>query len=94
MHCRTFALSNPKIKEARTSCKNDHSEISEDCQNLFFCLQSIPELIEDNVKDPVIKEELHYEAEVASTYILEWMRHIIRGVHTQETKVNALSNLS
>ena len=93
-HCRTFALSNPKIKEARTSCKHDHSEICEDCQNLFFCLQSIPELIEDNVKDPVIKEEHHYEAEVASTYILEWMRHIIRGVHTQETKVNALSNLS
>ena len=46
------------------------------------------------MKDSVIKEELHYEAEVASTYILEWMRHIICGVHTQETKVNALSNLS
>ena len=39
-----------------------------------------------------MKEELLYEAKVAISSILEWMKHIVRGVHTQETKVNVLSN--
>ena len=34
-----------------------------------------------------------YEAKVATSYILEWMKLIICEVHTQETKVNVLSNL-
>ena len=92
-HCRIFALSNPKVKETKSSCKHDHSETCDDCQNVFFSLQSIIDLIKENVQDAIMKEELLYEAKVAISYILEWMRHIIRGVHTQETKVNVLSNL-
>ena len=92
-HCRTFALSNPKVKETKSSCKHDHSETCDGCQNVFFSLQSIIDLIDENVQDAVMKEELLYEAKVAISYILEWMKHIIRGVHTQETKVNVLSNL-
>ena len=92
-HCRTFALSNPKVKETKSSCQHDHSETCDDCQNVFFSLQSIHDLIDENVQDAVMKEELLYEAKVATSYILEWMKHIIRRVHTQETKVNVLSNL-
>ena len=92
-HCRTFALSNPKVKETKSSCKHDHSETCDDSQNVFFSLQSIIDLIHENDQDAVMKEELLYEAKVATSYILEWMKHIIRGVHTQETKVNVLSNL-
>ena len=87
-HCRTFALSNPKVKETKSSCKHDHSETCDDCQNVLFSLQSILDLTGENVQDAVMKEELLYEAKVATSYILEWMKHII-----QETKVNVLSNL-
>ena len=92
-HCRTFALSNPKVKKTKSSCKHDHSETLDDCKNVFFSLQSIIDLIDENVQDDVMKKELLYEAKVATSYILEWMKHIIHGVHTQETKVNVLSNL-
>ena len=70
----------------RASCKHDHSETYEDCQNLFFCFQSTVELIEDNVKGSLTKEQIDYESKVATSFILEWMKHIIREVYTQEAK--------
>ena len=33
-----------------------------------------------------MKEELLYDIKVAAMYIMDWMRHILRGAHTQDTK--------
>ena len=92
-HCRTFALSNPKSKDLKESCRHSNTERCHDCQNLFFCLESVTDLIHEHVKEQEMKEELLYEAEVGTCYIFEWMKHIMRGVHTQDSKINALSNL-
>ena len=92
-HCRTFPLSNPKSKDFKESCRHSHSETCHDCQNLFFCLESVIDLIHEHVKELEMKEELLYEVEVGTSYIFEWVKHIMRGVHTQDSKINALSNL-
>ena len=89
-HCCTFALSNPKSRDLKESCRHSHSETCHDCQNLFFCLESVTDLIHEHVKE---QEELLYEAKVGTCYIFEWMKHIMRGVHSQDSKINALSNL-
>ena len=39
------------------------------------------------------KEEQFYDLQCAATYILEWMRHILRAAHTHQTKVQALESL-
>ena len=92
-HCCTFALSNPKSKDLKESCRHSHSETCHDWQNLFFRLESVTDLIHEHVKEQEMKEELFYEAEVGMCYIFEWMNHIMHGVHTQDSKINALSNL-
>ena len=46
-HFRTFALSNPNVKE---SCRHSRSGICHDCHNLFFCLESVIDLIHEHVK--------------------------------------------
>ena len=40
------------------------------------------------------KNELYYDYAVASASILEWMRHILRGVQTQKTKEMIMKDLS
>ena len=92
-HCHTFALSNPKSKDLKESSKHSHSETCHDCQNLFFRLKYVTDLIHEHVKEQEMKEEFLYEAEVGTCYIFEWMKHIMRGVHTQDSKIYALSNL-
>ena len=40
------------------------------------------------------KNELLDDLEVAATNIMEWMQHILRGAHTQDTKTEIFEGLS
>ena len=50
------------------------------------CLDDFCGCVVATVKDETTKEELLYDVRVAAMYIMEWMRHILRGAHTQDTK--------
>ena len=91
-HCCMFALSNPLDRELMTVCDHDHDDIRNDCENVFKCLDQVNEMICKSVQDGV-KEEHLCDVEVAVMYITEWMRHILRAAHTQDTKKTILENM-
>ena len=92
-HCLMFALSNPLDRELMTVCDHDHDDICNDCENVFKCLDQVNEMICKSVQDRGVKEEHLYDLEVAVMYITEWMRHILRAAHTQDTKKTILENM-
>ena len=91
-HCRKFALSNWETRSEffREQCKHHHNEVCQDCENIFSCLSTIKEMIDNATLSSEIKDELAYDFSIAYTYILEWINHILRGTHTQSTKEKIL----
>ena len=85
-HCRKFAPSNPLHKDLVSVCDHNHDDICNDCENVFQCLNEFHDHISNKIKDETVKEELLYDVNVAGMYIIAWMRHILRGTHTQDTK--------
>ena len=59
-----------------------------------MCLEAIKELIIDSGLNSESKDELAYDYSTASAYITEWVKHILRGVHTQSTKKKIIEMLS
>ena len=95
-HCIKFALSNTKIKAKyfREACGHEHKDVCTDCYNLFLCLEELKQMIDSSNLSNKSKNELYYDYAVASASILEWMRHILRGVQTQKTKEMIMKDLS
>ena len=85
-HCRKFARVNPVDKDLISECDHQHNEVCKDCENVFQCLDDFYNYVVAEVKDETTKEELFYDVRVAAMYIMEWMRHILQGAHTQDTK--------
>ena len=87
-HCRKFSLSNKEGRSTyfRDDCSHQHIEICQECENVFLCLEAFKELITGSGLDSETKDELVYDYSTASAYITAWMKHILRGVHTQSTK--------
>ena len=87
-HCAKFASSLPdtKLEYFREACDHEHSNVCSNCYSLFLCLEELKEMIDLSNLSDENKNELNYDYSVASTSILEWMRHILRGVHMQKTK--------
>ena len=86
-HCRKFALRNPTDKDlVSAECDHQHDEVCSDCENVFQCLDDFHDYVVNKVKDETVKEELLYDIKLAAMYIMDWMRHILRGAHTQDTK--------
>ena len=89
-----FALSNPKDEDLMHVCDHDHSDLCIECENVFQCLNNYDSYITGRTKDRMAKDELLYDLEVAATNIIEWMRHILRGAHTQDAKQEILEGMS
>ena len=92
-HCRQFAPSNEKVPDLTENCGHERNETCPDCENIFQCLDDFHATICDSTVSENEKEEKFYDLQCATTYILEWMRHILRAAHTHQTKVQALESL-
>ena len=95
-YCIKFALRNTEIQTQyfREACGHEHKDVCTDCYNLFLCLEELKQMIDSSNLSNESKNELYYGYAVASASILEWMRHILRGLQTQKTKEMIMKDLS
>ena len=92
-HCRKFALSSPGEEEFSSTCQHDkHNMICDQCLCLVQTLDDILELV-TNEPESNRKDEIMYDVALATEYILEWFRHIIRGVQQEKAKTDVLPTL-
>jgi hypothetical protein len=91
-HCIDFALSNPNDKELQSKCENEHSSICDECLNLVHSIDFL-KLKLNHLQDGHEKEVAQFEVSNAEAKILEWQRHIVRGVQQSKSRSNAFSSI-
>jgi len=79
-HCATYALSDPNCPEFFCKCLHDHEQRCGNCSQLLHDLQAIQLNLVD-LTETSEKEELIHDFDTAKVAILEWQRHILRGVY-------------
>lgn len=91
-HCIKHALSHPTDKDLFSKCDKIHNSICAECLRLIDCI--------DVLKRKVIqlpsshrREVALYEIDNAQKKIINWQKHIMRGVQQAKARVNVLQNL-
>ena len=91
MHCCTFALSNPLDTGLQQTCDHQHTMSCPDCDNILATLDKILDQAEKK-SDP----EVLYDVRQNIDAIVEWIRHLLRGVQQDRAKgdeMKCLDNL-
>lgn len=94
-HCRIFALSDPKEPAFQAQCDHDHLDSCDRCDQLTSALFEIEAALTaqaDNLPSDV-NEELAFIIKRAKTNILAWKAHILRSIHQDAARIDALGSL-
>ena len=87
-HCRIFALSDPDDPKFSLDCDHSHLHFAcSECSNLQETLAEIKKMV------PADDEDSLYEVVTGSEEILEWQRHILRGVQQELGKKALLDKI-
>lgn len=92
-HCTVFALSNAYDTCFKSLCEHEHSEICDECSNVFQLLDSTSEIVL-SIEDTAKKGEMIYDANLAQNFVMNWMRHILRGVQQNKSKTKCMNEVN
>jgi hypothetical protein len=91
-HCIYFAVFNQKDDDFQPDHEHEHDEVCDDCLLLFVTLEKLNTIVGD-LPTTEAQCEIIFDITQAVTNILNWMKHIIRGVQQDKAKVNAFDSL-
>ena len=95
-HCSTFALSDPSEPEFSEECDHYHDLGCNDCESLYH----LERLMKNAFSDPEVvfysndeKEDKLHDMQVSVESIHAWTRHLLRAVHQDRAKQEALDEV-
>lgn len=91
-HCIKHALSHPTDKDLSVECEHSHSLNCGECIRLSECIKFL-QLKISKLPESHPKEFASYQIANARTKIMDWQKHIMRGVQQSKARSDALSNL-
>jgi len=91
-HCIYFAVFNQKDDDFQPDHEHEHDEVCDNCMLLFVTLEKLKTII-GNLPDTEARSEMIFDVTQGITNILNWMKHIIRGVQQEKAKVIAFDSL-
>lgn len=91
-HCIKHALSHPKDKDLLSKCEKKHDRICVECLALVNCIASL-KLKLSHLQPSHAKDVAEYDVRNAESKIMEWQRHLLRGVQQSKARTNAFQEL-
>lgn len=91
-HCVNHALSHPQDKELLSTCDRPHDRICLECQNIINSIASLKSMI-NRLPQSHEKDVAVWEVRDAEVKIIEWQKHIMRGVHQSKARAEAFKEL-
>lgn len=91
-HCINYALSHPNDNDFFSRCEQNHDQICGECLNVINCIAAVKSKI-SQITDDRQREVTTYEIGNAEQKIMDWQKHVIRGVQQAKARANALNNL-
>lgn len=91
-HCINYALSHPKDKEFFSECKKNHDRNCAECLAIVDCIASL-KLMLSNLPQSHQKDVANWEIAKSDEKIMEWQRHILRGVQQSKARSEAFKDL-
>lgn len=91
-HCLQHGLSHPTDTALMSKCLKTHDEVCSECINIITTIKHIEDQI-ILMPDTHAKSVLMLDTKDAKAKIMEWQKHIIRGVKQDQARDAAFSNL-
>lgn len=91
-HCIDHALSHPKDKQLFAKCETIHDRVCAECLNVVNCIASLKFKLNELPKSHE-KSVADWEVSNAEVKIIEWQKHILRGVQQSKARENAFKVL-
>lgn len=91
-HCINYALSHPNDGELFSKCNRIHDSICKECLAVVDCIALLKAKLSHL---PLSHEREVAEFKVANSEmkVIEWQRHIMRGLQQSKARSNAFTNL-
>lgn len=91
-HCIDHALSHPKDTELFSKCEKIHDRHCKECLSIVDCIGSL-KLMLTQMPPSHGQEVAQWEVENAEQKIMEWQRHILRGVQQSKARSKSFMEL-
>jgi hypothetical protein len=91
-HCIKHSLSNPKDNDLISKCNEKHDSVCGECLNVIDCIATM-KLKAGKLLLLREKELAVYEVVNAEMKIMNWMKHIIRGVQQSKAREDSFTSL-
>lgn len=91
-HCIKHALSHPTDKDLSSTCNEIHYLICGECLKVYDCLATLKLKIAQ-LPFSHRKEIAQYEISTAGKMIMDWQKHIMRGVQQSKARSNVMQHL-
>lgn len=91
-HCIEHFLSHPKDKKLSLACDKLHDRRCVDCQNIITSIDSLKSMI-NTLPQSHEKDVALWEIKNAEVKIMDWQKHILRGVQQSKARVDAFKLL-
>lgn len=91
-HCIKHALSHPTDKDLSLECENSHTTNCGECVRLNECIKCL-ELKVSKLPASHQKDIELYNIANARTKIMDWQKHIMRGVQQSKARSDAFNGL-
>ena len=94
-HCITYALSDPKERAFQSECAHHHNDGCDRCELVSSTLDSIEAafVAQASTLQEEEKEELTFTLKNAKVNIFAWKAHILRFIHQDHARVDAIDIL-
>lgn len=91
-HCISHSLSHPSDRDLFAKCKKIHDQRCEECSNVVSCISSLKNKF---AQLPLSHEREVAEWEIANSErkIMDWQKHIMRGVQQSKARSKAFQTL-
>lgn len=91
-HCASHALSHPIDQQLKSECTKKHSHVCQECYNVKETIKNIETAV-NQLPDSRNKVLALHDIHTAETKIMDWKRHIIRGMQQGKARDAGLKNL-
>ncbi|KAL9954870.1 hypothetical protein ACROYT_G042455 [Oculina patagonica] len=92
VHCRVYALKDPKDRDYQSQCSHEHNTSCDNCDDLTKTMDEIEAAIEKLASSDV-KEELCFVMRKARKDIVNWKAHLLRSGNQEEARLSQLDAL-
>ena len=91
-HCSTYALSDNKDNNLKTTCKHDHCQLCERCEALKAALSKLEKVLLSAELPSDEHDDLMYSYQQATQAIRAWKSHQLRSIRQDTSRTYVLEN--